>query len=1225
MEKTNKYNCNFFKLLEKQPDIAQMQAITTTKNAVIAAGAGSGKTEVLAKRFSWLVLTGQAKSDQILTLTFTNKAANEMYQRIYNTLNFYANSEINENFSETEKKLAQQGLKDFANAHVQTLDSYCSNIVRQCANRYGITPDFTLDSSDFLHDIKQDALKFIFEHQQEPGIKTFVNAGAFQTFAENVFAYSVNNFTDLTTPKNFFSSKIPVQIKFLTNALNFYFNKTPISEENFPGNCNFQFLIDAFYSELKANFNPEKHKIYAEQANELFDFYAANFNGVVFTQEQIFQFQTEDSFFQNLQKKFKIFKEKLIQLSSMNGKCLPANSKITIIKNELFPVLDSVFAYINQFESIKSLYNLLDIFSEKVNFSKRINGNLSFNDVSSLALKILIENQDIREQEIQTYKKIMIDEFQDNNGKNRDLLYLLSIKKNTKISSEQDIYSQIIQKNEFGDILKDNRESEKLFFVGDEKQSIYKFRGADVSVFNELTKNGENLLIPMTFNYRSLPQTIQAFNQIFKNGFGIFDDNSILQDFEAYYTKNAEKNGVELPNLNKQNVPIHFKFIDTKLITDSNNESKSPSQKFIPPEEQIAYHIAKKISEMKNNGANFSDFAILDKSRTNRTEITKYLNYFNIPYEVDQFNNIFEDGIVNDFYNFLRICVYPSDINAFAAYLCSPLAGLQENSVEIILSHLVDISDFNFTFDPFANYDDEIQKDLSKNEFDKFLKAKNFYSQTKTLVLQQKITKSLDLLWNTKGFKYETLLNSQTELCAEHFDMIFELARQCEENQKSVSWFIDELDILRKDFFMQEANIDTKDISYPLERNEAVKIMTIHKSKGLQFKHVFLCGCTSFSFKSERTQVFFDKKSGLSVKPETGTKNFFVLLNELFSEKEELAEFRRLIYVGITRAIEDIYVMGKWNPKSEEKNKNEIKKHSKIFENLVKNNYPDFSRETLNYKEGLPFDFEDLKPLTYQNTKSAKQNSDIQRNNMIKNAIPIYQNSKIIKYKCNPVEKLEPSKIEIFKEFKEKQDKNQNMQTFFYDNFKQDEQNEDEIFYITKLQNEEENYLLNPDFKSADFGILLHAYFEAFINGIAPQNFEPSISYFKNLNEKEILNKKQECIKFVQNFEKSQIGKSLENSKNKNLFVRSEWKTKMFYKGAIFTGIFDLIFQNEDGTYTIVDYKYYRNLNPKDFYSQLNCYRMMASKIFDIPEDKIDCKIWDIQNSIIFQIPICRL
>lgn len=1235
IDANNQYN--FFKLLKKQPDSAQIQAITTKKNAVIAAGAGSGKTEVLAQRFSWLVLTGQAKADEILTLTFTNKAASEMYQRIYDKLNFFANSETNEFFTEKEKKLAQQGLKDFSNAHIQTLDSYCSNIVRQCANRYGISPDFSLASSDGLHDIKEAALKFVFKNQHTPAVKTFAKAGGYQTFANNILAYSINKFTDLTTPENYFTSKIPVQITYLVNALNFYFGETPGFEENFPAQYNFQELIDSFYSELEANYD-KKHLEYKIKADELFDFYTDNFKCENYTKEQLQQ----ADFITNLINQFNVFSKMVENLSTMQGKCVKANTKITIIKNKLLPTINAIFEYFKQFEAISSLYSLLDNFLIEVNNSKRSGGNLSFNDVSALALKILIEHKDIRGQEIQSYKKIMIDEFQDNNGKNRDLLYLLSIKEDAEISPDKAIYAQIIQKDEKGNILKDNRDSEKLFFVGDEKQSIYKFRGADVSIFNELTKNGENLLIPMTFNYRSDAELVKAFNGIFANNFGIFKNNDIPEDYEAYYTKDAEKKDQQLPEMNSTNVPIHFKFINTNTIKKMNEENNSPLQKLIPEEEQLAYNIARTIfriaqeeqkekqnladnqspadnqnqSQNQNGGQakiNWGAFAILDKGRTHRAQITKYLNYFSIPYELDQFNNIFEDGIINDFYNFLRICVYPSDINAFAAYLCSPLAGLQENSVEIILSHLVDGKDYDFIFNPFADFDSEIKQDLSNGEFEKFINARTFYADNKTLVLQQKITKTFDMLWNKAGYKYETMLNEQTALCAEQFDMLFELARKCEENEKSVSWFIDELDLLKENFSQDDSDIDTKEITYPVERTSAVKIMTIHKSKGLQFEHVFLCGCTSYRFKCEKSQVFFNEKSGLSIRPEKGTKNFFVMLDEMLSKKKEIAEFRRLIYVGITRAKKDVYVMGKWNynPEKKSSSTDELSNESKIFENLVLNHYPDYQNEGITYNQPLPFDFAELIPVSYSEVKtdSVKMNTDEKRNLLIKHAQKYYDNAQIINYECHPVLRLEPSKLG---------------QKDTHQSFGQTSQTEDSLMYERNFENEQASYLSSSAFSPSDFGILAHSYLEAFVNGIAPENFEPPVSYFKDLSEKEIQIKKTECKEYVQNFAQSEIGQTLSVVKEKNLFVKSEWKVKMFYEEALFTGVFDLIFQNEDGTYTIVDYKHYENLNPQDFYSQLNCYRIIASKIFDVPVTSIDCKIWDIKNSTIFQVPVCR-
>ena len=111
----NKANDLFLDLIDPRLDDAQMNALKVQGNAVIAAGAGSGKTQVLATRFAWLIMTGQAKVDEILTLTFTNKAASEMYQRIYQTLSFFVNKDVNELLTKENKRYAQLCLLSYPN------------------------------------------------------------------------------------------------------------------------------------------------------------------------------------------------------------------------------------------------------------------------------------------------------------------------------------------------------------------------------------------------------------------------------------------------------------------------------------------------------------------------------------------------------------------------------------------------------------------------------------------------------------------------------------------------------------------------------------------------------------------------------------------------------------------------------------------------------------------------------------------------------------------------------------------------------------------------------------------------------------------------------------------------------------------------------------------------------------------------------------------------------
>jgi ATP-dependent helicase/nuclease subunit A len=145
----------------------QKAAAEYEKNVVVSAGAGSGKTSVLANRYACLV-TGDRRLtvEHILTLTFTRKAAAEMYQRIYSTLSLIAAHETGE-----KQKLAQKAVEDFFHARIQTLDSYSSGLVRQGAVRYGISPEFTLDEERCRSLAREEALPFLIAHRQHPAIE----------------------------------------------------------------------------------------------------------------------------------------------------------------------------------------------------------------------------------------------------------------------------------------------------------------------------------------------------------------------------------------------------------------------------------------------------------------------------------------------------------------------------------------------------------------------------------------------------------------------------------------------------------------------------------------------------------------------------------------------------------------------------------------------------------------------------------------------------------------------------------------------------------------------------------------------------------------------------------------------------------------------------------------------------------------------------------------------
>ena len=574
--------------------------------------------------------------------------------------------------------------------------------------------------------------------------------------------------------------------------------------------------------------------------------------------------------------------------------------------------------------------------------------------------------------------------------------------------------------------------------------------------------------------------------------------------------------------------------------------------------------------ELHEQGASWNDFAILDRSRTDRDVITKYLGLLGIPYSVDLYKDIFTDAIVNDFCSFLRICVYPSDAKAYASYLCSPLAGLSENETEMIIADLQDSS--KEIFNPFADADEIIKNDIGELSFEKYKRAVSFFKQMKSTVLQERLTYTLTILWQNQSYRYETMQTEKTALCAEHFDMLFELARQAEEEGKTVAWFIDQLELLKQSISDEDSDIDASEVSYPIEREQAVQIMSIHKSKGLQFKHVFIYGCTGVTAKSERDLFFFDEENGVSIKPQKENQNYFLLKQKDKAQLMELAEFRRIIYVAITRAEEDVYIVGSY------KTSTNSKSIFRLFENKIAQSYPPEITES--FVNGCGFDYYKIQPVEYKNLPASSN----ERQSAFDLNVIAYADE--ILYEIKGVERKTPSSLEPDFTVPADSDSGEKYET-------------------------SEDTLSSADFSAADFGTLIHSYLEMQAKGIEPEKYEPDVKYFKNLSDEQIKKVKETSKLMCREFSESETGRHFSNAKMQDRFWRAEWGFRMFWKcnaapeGAIFTGSIDLIFENDDGSYTICDYKSDSEIDKERYRAQQECYRAAASKMLGVSEEKI--------------------
>jgi ATP-dependent helicase/nuclease subunit A len=872
----------------------QQAAAFCTQNVVVAAGAGSGKTMVLASRYAWLITEKNYQVNEILTLTFTKKAAAQMYQRIHNLLRDIASEN-----TDTEKAgRAKQALDNFAHARIQTLDSYCASLVKQAASRYGISPGFAIDENRCFELAMREALPFLIAHRHDSALEQLYLQRGPETIAREIFAVPVFNFSYLDRPqvliesiKNQFDiicaewEKQSNVIKTkLSETADIAFNDTSLLPDIVPlmtqytgGNIAFpdKNEIRAYFDFLLALPRDDDHTVKAE-AHPIQD-------GLI----ALLKF--------------------LVSINSLDlrwGKRLnnPVKQFVKELKKPLFGEFSSLAVFCMQAGLMLSLMYLLDELQERYLSKKRAEGVLTFNDAARLARTILLEQHDIRQGEKESFKAIMIDEFQDNNELQKELIFLLAEKPtvmNTGIPPASDL------------------SPEKLFFVGDEKQSIYRFRGADVSVFRRLKDEIKSADMPLRINYRSSPQLIGAFNAIF--GGSDFDppgENPLYQKPSVFVP--ANQSAAELPLYEASYTPLCAgKETGGKItisILDRTDDDDEIKIKRADPVESEAHFVAeriKKLLEEKNEKGKPkyqpSDIAILFRSRRPQHLFERHLRMLGIPYASENLNGFFFGGPVNDIMAMLRLVAYPQDAAAYGEILRSPFAGLS-------LPGLMDCLAFFGGGESPGPFADSVVPLLIKDDRPKYRYVQNLYRKVVEKSRTENIGSLVSLLWYNEGYRYETEWHPQTTVFRELYDYLFHLAVMADRQNMGLAAFTD---LVRK---QRDSGEGLSDIEIPLERPSAVHLLTIHKSKGLEFPIVFLCCCDKYGKRGANTgDLHTLGNSGVAFNPPmpqraaglSGIKrNFFWEHSQEEEKKKQTAELRRLLYVAMTRAENELYLSG---------------------------------------------------------------------------------------------------------------------------------------------------------------------------------------------------------------------------------------------------------------------------------------------------------------------------
>lgn len=874
---------------------SQLQAINERdKNILVSAAAGSGKTTVLAERIINKIINDKIDVDRLLVVTFTKDAAEEMKERIIKRINI-------ELEKDTENIFLAEQLVRINKAQISTIDSFCSKVVKTHFKALDIDPNFRIGDKgelDILIDeTLQNFLDIYYEENKEDFIKLVdsftkgANDDKFKSIFLNVYLKVQNlpypkkwlesacNQFNIETEEDFFKSnifnKLIGYIEEILNEVIIICEKIKFistGDLNFQQNGNDISTLEGFLVEEFSNFYDMlfdiKNENYKSFINRIYNLKYARWNRSFLKSNP--DLAKEIKYLRDLYKDF--IKKEIIEKFFTNS----ISDIIEDIKI-IYPIINTLCNLIIDFDKY-----FMDIKKEKNIYT--------FSDIAHFCLNILVEDNkptNIANQYKEIYEEIIVDEYQDSNSLQENILYSIS---------------------------NNNR-----FMVGDIKQCIYRFRQANPSIFNEkyndyFKNKSSGKRIDLNSNFRSNKSVIDSINIIFENmmcgmlGEVNYDENARLYN-EAVFPKPRENENI----LNKCELNI----IDcSKAISDIDDDSISE----LANNEIEANFICKKINELFDSNTmvfdkdincyrkiQYKDIVILMRSKSNFNVFYDILNKNNIPVYTETSNGFYDFTEIKTIINILNILVNPLQDYALIGTMYSPIFNFSSNE-------LLEIKLFSNKKIFYHNIIDFIEK--SDNEFLKskclkFLdRIKNWQSLSKSLSINELLSYIYE---DSNYYNYLGLLENG-HIRQANLYILLEKALSFEEtNLHGLFNFITYTNKFKMVSDDGKASI--------LSKNEnVVKIMTIHKSKGLEFPIVFLSNLSKiFNTNDSKEPILFDEqymfglsifKSSSEYEPRKKVSSIQKSIISYKNKEESYSEEMRILYVALTRAKENLILTG---------------------------------------------------------------------------------------------------------------------------------------------------------------------------------------------------------------------------------------------------------------------------------------------------------------------------
>ena len=883
----------------------QKQAIYEKgSNILVAAAAGSGKTAVLVERIINKIINEKVDIDRLLVVTFTNAAASEMRERVLKAIY----KKIDEN--PTDEKLQRQ-VTLLNKASICTIDSFCLDVVKNNFFEIDISKNFRIADKTEIEILEQDVLEELFEEKYENKDEDFLKL--INTYTEyrddtplkdlilTIYRYIQSN----PYPEKWLDEKI--EMFNFQEDIKQDFSKTSWGEILLK---QIKEIVDDGVLQLRAEVQNLQN---SEELRKSFEFLRGNLNQLELLQANLDTWDKAYTIYNSLDfgrwmVDSKIKTDLKENAQKTRGKVLDSlknvADKVLIMDSE-----ESFKDIINMYKILKKLEKIILEFSELFSKRKKEKNIVDFSDVEHIALKILLDENgnptEIAKKYQEKFEEIAIDEYQDSN---------------------------LVQEYILTSISKGNN----IFMVGDVKQSIYRFRQARPDLFlskykkyklkQEKTEK-DDLKIQLFKNFRSRKEVLDFSNLIFSKimseelGELNYTEEEYL-NLGAEYENTGENLKTEIDIINIESSEektenaeeLEVEKIDEDSENDEETKEEVERKEDIEVEAQFVANRIKKLIESKfqvydtkekiQRDIKYKDIVVLLRSTKISAPIfEKEIIKLGMPVFSDSSSEYLESLEIQTIMNLLKIIDNPMQEIPLVATMRSIIGGFTDNElVEIRLSDKYD-NFYNTILKAKTNVNEKL-----RIKIDEFLNKLEMWRQ------EQQYLSLPELIWkiynDTGYFNYVGLMKNG-ELRQANLKMLFERAKQCESiSFKGLYNFIN---------YIEKIKTSSKDMDSAKiigENDDVIRIMSIHKSKGLEFPVVILANVgKQFNLQDLNQKILLHPELGIGVKYidydlqiKYDTLSKRAIKNKI--KIETLSEEMRVLYVALTRAKEKIIITG---------------------------------------------------------------------------------------------------------------------------------------------------------------------------------------------------------------------------------------------------------------------------------------------------------------------------